>query len=845
MAYTKYHSNYIKRQIHKRLGGDSVIIERDWVTTRGARQRLGKGQSAIYGDGNFVFSTSNIPNTQRRHVGSTQTSVWTYEDVLNTTGNKPASEKSFKSNDLRDYVYYGSCTEFIRSSLENIIYNFPGRISGTTEDILIKDENGNDDERYYRVDNPFGIDILHTDSSEIELGPYDNDMRFLCLSYDKYEVTGHNVEYVKECIAKDGYWHKYAKITITQENKGTVEIYMCKRDKDVCFISDNTNFRIEPKPEILEEYLKGLTGFESVLLNRDTKPLYSNVLTTPIMGQLSYQYVKRRYTWPSNDGYIQIDTPAYYNFVNKLLEMAEAFDATYCDNLYNRMTHESIKRYDTTFDREHVEGDAEDNIEGGARMEKVIRLMGRVFDEIKLSADGISRTNQISYSNTPTDPDIIDDKLELMGIDALSIIPKFIDEDGKIINLENEAPLAGGDSNIKWYAQEKHENITMNDVDEEFRKRLLLSASYINSHKGTIHGVEMMLGLFGLRKDDDYTIEEKYRVLLDPTKYLYYDWYNTIYSILPYCSFDDDFKEFPSIPLKGVKIGGEHYIIPYFEMDKAYADPFFAFQSNGGWCKGVNIDKPNEYKETINYLPVVSDFNDLLNINANDVKNGDMYYVAKLDSFVNSTNVTDKEQLSNLGHIFQCVDSYNPGIAASWINEGDDKFENRECAEYLKSLVNNNVGNNPHVGFGNYDDGEEFFKNLEQPFKYAMGHHLFGKPYEQAASLTFKFQTMSVSNKLSTAYELKTVRNEKMQVYIEPYLTDGKIFNNTINPADNVNPLDDDVNTPVTLYNDKLFILHFPKLRENRFFQQYFNDTILPYLTQVIPSTAIFQVKWQ
>ena len=93
MAYTKYHSNYIKRQIHKRLGGDSVIVERDWVTTRGARQRLGLGQSAIYGNGNFVFSTSNIPNSQRRHVGSADVSIWKYDDVTNATGNQPASDK--------------------------------------------------------------------------------------------------------------------------------------------------------------------------------------------------------------------------------------------------------------------------------------------------------------------------------------------------------------------------------------------------------------------------------------------------------------------------------------------------------------------------------------------------------------------------------------------------------------------------------------------------------------------------------------------------------------------------------------------------------------------------------
>lgn len=821
MAYTKYHSNYIKRQIHKRLGGDSVIVERDWVTTRGARQRLGLGQSAIYGNGNFVFSTSNIPNSQRRHVGSADVSIWKYDDVTNATGNQPASDKQIKSNDLRDYAYYGSCVELIRSSLENIIYEFPGRIRGTTNDILIKDEKGNDDESYYIVDNPFGIDLFHVDSAEIELSPYDNELRFLCLAWDKYGVTAHTVTPVTDCHPNDGYWHKHVTINISTVTPvpQNVEIIMCVRGRDVCYVSKNTTFEIAPKPEVIENYFQSLRGFEAVLLNRDSKPLYSNILITPVMGQLTYQYVKRRYTWPSDDGYIQIDTPSYYMFVDKLLEMAQAFDETCCDNLYGRMTHESIKRYDTTFDREYTEGDAEDNIEGGARMEKVVRLMGRVFDDIKLSADGIGRTIQIGYNSPSTDPDVVDSKLELAGFEVSTIIPQFIKDDGSIESVADVTPLVV-DKTIEWYPTEKYDNITMTMVDEEFRKRLLLSASYINSCKGTVHGVEMILGLFGLKMGKDYDIQEYYRVLENPTDFPYDIHYDRIYEVFPYCSFDDDFKEFPSIPLKGVRIGKENYIIPYFESDKVYADPFFAFQSNGGWAKGLDNSKPNEYLETMNYLPVVSEFDDLLNLDSGTVKNGDMYYVAKLDSYVTATNVIDESVLAKLGHIFKCVDEHNPWLASSWQNEGGfDDDQDIQRAEYLKRLVNNNTGNNPHIGYGNYDDGDSFYRTMKQPFLYAMEHSLVGKPLETASQYQFSFVEISCNSKIDN---------------------DLKIWNNVNIHSNEV------ANHPSTLYNDKRFVLHFNKiLAENKYFQTYFRTAIMPYLTQVIPSTTIFQIKWQ
>lgn len=817
--YSRFHSNYIRRKVHKRLH-DSVIFERDWVTTNGGIQRLAKGQTAIYGDGNFIFTTSNVSNPKRKHVGGSEAEIFTYEDVENIESSEDISSRPFKSKDLRDFAYYGSCTELVRSAVEGIILEFPGRITSTGEPVNMDMVSGIAS-TVYRVNNPFNIDIHHEQPDEIEIGPLTNPMRYMCLSKEKYNVTDFSVTYDSDvCIIKD----KWTKIGTASVNG--IIFYICRRGTDIIYFSQQATFNpIQPTEETIEDYFKNLDGFEAVLLNRESKPYYMNKFVTPIMGELVYKYVDRIYAWPSKDGFIDIDTPAFYSFLDRLIEMASAFDSEWTDNLYGRMTHEAIKRYDTTFDRSYVTGDEENMVNGGERMEKTLRVIGSIFDDVKRTIDGIKRVNDVGYGlpNSGMDIDTVDDKLELSGWEVYSTIPTGATGE----EILEEADVTHGDE-IRWYPSLRLGTLTAIEADNEFRKRLLLSAKYINSAKGTIHGIEMVLALFGLKLDEDYKIKERYRTLSVNDALPYDETMEKVEKLKPYYDFDDDGNsEIPGVPLKPFCINGNDIVIPFYEKDKIYADPNFYFESKGGWGKNVHGDE--NHLETMNYLKVVSDFGDLLRLNAMDLEKGMIYYVVNLATYVQDAEVTDTSVLENLTHFFVCDQPYLPTQPSSWINIEENENDGlwQRCA-YLDSIINTSQGNNPHTGYGNYDDGKHYWDTLAQPYKYASEYKIDDSELKEITDNEIVF------NGFADTDVNEYLKNENNETYFNSdkiiLSPDMQLFGDGVSSKDIEN----------FLYTDKTLEINFiiPTVHEDEY-KEYVQSVIVPYLLQVIPSTTI------
>ena len=66
---------------------------------------------------------------------------------------------------------------------------------------------------------------------------------------------------------------------------------------------------------------------------------------------------------------------------------------------------------------------------------------------------------------------------------------------------------------MKVYSDEKL--FSPSDINNEFMKRLILNSNDILRHKGTIEGIEMLLGLFGLRSKNSVYKNEKYFVNIE------------------------------------------------------------------------------------------------------------------------------------------------------------------------------------------------------------------------------------------------------------------------------------------------------------------------------------------
>lgn len=844
--YTKHNSNYIKTVEHQHLKDGSTIFERDWVTI-GSQLNFGPGKIPYYNNGNFIFTTSPTPFFQKRYKNGVTVATWTYDDVKEASSTVNQIQFDEYTEDIRSFAYYGSCVELLRATIEKIIYEFPGNITLSEDKLEIPPTTENGDYTYidgYIVNNPFQIDLY---TKDVHLQQYDNELRFLSHSWQKYEVNGQPItSYVisdwkgdLDCPQNDQYYIKKAPVvTVTINGNIVLEGYML--DRDIIFCYEGQDLVIQPKEEIIETYFNGLKGFEKQLLTRKTKPLYTNKFITPIEYNLGYLYYNRTYTWPS-DGYcIDITSTKYIDFINKLSSMAELYDELWTDNLWRRMTHEAIKNYDWTYTREFIDGDEEDNVDGGERMHKVLNIIGRVFDDIKLSIDTIKRQNKTTYNGDRNVPNaLLSDKLELFGWDIYSTIPTYKNENNETVSASEETitqeilddeyienNVEVNDKKIypdKWYPTSNPNKITFADVDVEFMRRLLLSTRRIFETKGTRQSIDMIMGLFGYG-DSDYEIKEHYRTV-KPREYdevIDQKTNETLGDRIVRLNnqekqmellYDEDASGIPVASF----IGGydeqgnpKTYLIPYYDQTKMY-DGNLYFQNKGGWFykkddKSTEIDF-SKWTETLSYLHVVSQVKDLLNVNPFGIRNGDIYYVVNLNDYIDYTETTD----TLYSHFFVMENELMPEEISSWVNinlEDDDSYAKK--AKYLDTIIPYNIGNNPHVGYGDYDMGNEFFEYMKKPFKYALDKEYFASPYyEEANDTKLEFD---VSKRKDAKYDIED--DEKIQI----------------------------INNNDTYYlNDKVII--FENKINNNNYKNYFKSVIINYLMQVIPSTAIFVLK--
>ena len=842
--YTKHNSNYIKTVEHQHLKDGSTIFERDWVTI-GSQLNFGPGKIPYYNNGNFIFTTSPTPFFQKRYKNGVTVATWTYDDVKEASSTVNQIQFDEYTEDIRSFAYYGSCVELLRATIEKIIYEFPGNITLSEDKLEIPPTTENGDYTYingYIVNNPFQID-LHT--KDIHLQQYDNELRFLSSSWQKYEVNGQPItKYVisdwkgdLDCPQNDQYYIKKEPVVIVKINDN-IELKGYMLDRDIIFCYEGQDLVIQPKEEIIETYFNGLKGFEKQLLTRKTKPLYTNKFITPIEYNLGYLYYNRAYTWPS-DGYcIDITSTKYIDFINKLSDMAELYDELWTDNLWRRMTHEAIKNYDWTYTREFIDGDEEDNVDGGERMHKVLNIIGRVFDDIKLSIDTIKRQNKTTYNGDRNVPNaLLSDKLELFGWDIYSTIPTYKNENNETVSASEETitqevldditnEVEVNDKKIypdKWYPTSNPNKITFADVDVEFMRRLLLSTRRIFETKGTRQSIDMIMGLFGYG-DSDYEITEHYRTV-KPREYdevIDQKTNETLGDRIVRLNnqekqmellYDEDASGIPVASF----IGGydeqgnpKTYLIPYYDQTKMY-DGNLYFQNKGGWFykkddESTEIDF-SKWTETLSYLHVVSQVKDLLNVNPFGIRNGDIYYVVNLNDYIDYTETTD----TLYSHFFVMENELMPEEISSWVNinlENDDSYAKK--AKYLDTIIPYNIGNNPHVGYGDYDMGNEFFEYMKKPFKYALVKEYFASPYyEEADNIDFGEELL---DRKDAQYDIED--DKKIQI----------------------------INNNDTYYlNDK--VIFFKNNIDNDEYKKYFKTVIINYLMQVIPSTAIFVLE--
>jgi hypothetical protein len=509
-----------------------------------------------------------------------------------------------------------------------------------------------------------------------------------------------------------------------------------------------------------------LDDFQKVLLNRETYPLYRADFNTPYETDAGFFYTKEMYVWPSKFDYNpDISSFAYQTYLTRLISLATYHDDYDSDNIWRSLTHESIKNLDWTFIRQN--GDNIDEFENidSTRIEAMCRLYGRIYDDIKRSIDNIKRCHTISYDGRANTPDyMLSDDVENSGFDAKDL---NITCDNSIIT----------DRLYKCQSR----GFTSSDANIEFYRRLKLNAKYLSSIKGTRKGIETMLSLFGFTPED-YSIKEYVVVASGRTNYeRFCDEAKQIEVSYPllcdveaintnkdtYVIDETNGKRedtLAGIPLNSVYLSDadgntQSYVIPWFERGKEYDGDLY-FQMNGGWSRVIKkkialdiapdvheITSSNVmaiYEETQSTLRYLNSLSELISLNQKEIKKGDVCYVTNLNDILTAYHFKDDEEKTTFSggaysHYF-ILDNDNisswlgfySGNSISdtygWKNVLEEEFntmqenitENGKRVLYFESIVDDKVGNNPHVGNGRYDDGKEYLEYMSKPFKWSL-----------------------------------------------------------------------------------------------------------------------------
>ena len=703
MAYIKSHSNYVLKTKHQ-LTKDGTVWERD-MTTIGGLNQYAKGQVPIYKSGNFIITVRGGDSSPRMYNttnwdANKDGEVWTLNSLSSTTVSNSEDEEEkivLKQDyyDLRDFAYYGSLTDSFQGSVTDALQRFPGELCTTSSSTytlststvldpsnitdLTETEVGDSTYKYV-ISNPFSINI-HSEHrpNDAKTLSYFADEGWknyeIIVSGNTYPITDCQVDFkssgcsantlVSEVTLFSGTSSGFTIGVFKIFNPNPVVVYLTKTDERV---------HIRPKEPFLKEFYKGCDNFQKILLNPKTTPKYNARFLVIKENDYGYYQEFENLIFPTSIGGYNLDCSSFgfSKYTKRMVELGEFYDARFSDNLYRNMTHEAITNFDWTFTRTYNEGDEEVYVEGGERIKCALRLFAREFDEIKSYIDGISLANTLTYDERGNMPDyLLTDSLVNDGWDVVSVVPyeggegNFSNNISSSVTPYSSSHMSDTVKNGYFVPYISEESYTFRDVNNEFMRRLRINSRYIWRNKGTVDGIRMILGMFGLKdyacvnkdsSDYDYKIEE-FVALSKPKKdewdaaHKMYkiDWINSTKTI-SYPSLNNKYIPYQGLPLVYEDKNDERWLYPYFDKNEALdGSPYF--QMNGGWLsktlesggtpcsfqfntddKIVSASTSEQlYKETVKNIRQVDSLEKLLTQPSMMLSDGQVCYVSYID----------------------------------------------------------------------------------------------------------------------------------------------------------------------------------------------------------------------
>lgn len=237
--------------------------------------------------------------------------------------------------------------------------------------------------------------------------------------------------------------------------------------------SINENILIRPNDGITEEFFNGLDDLESLLLNRDTNPVYQSSFKVPreSLDETKTEIVNIYVYWPTTkDGWnLQINGIDYADYIGKLSSIGDEID-DYKSNLIVRfLTAPQLFEFDTD----------------DQKAQSIFQLYGQSFDRIKKYIDNIAYMRNVSYDGINNVPDAL--LKNLSQILGLSTVNLFNEKSLQDILYKRQANSYSGLT----------QGLNLVEAEYEFYRRLLVNLVHLYKAKGTRSAIEFFLKFLG------------------------------------------------------------------------------------------------------------------------------------------------------------------------------------------------------------------------------------------------------------------------------------------------------------------------------------------------------------
>lgn len=434
--------------------------------------------------GNFEFTTRIVERNKRNFI----TGVFSDPISLETLGLDSIEEsKMIQSKELQVYPnfdlsqitsfsLFGSLKKRLEVSITNIINNFPAALevnfinsdftqSDTAINIIYdKDENVTTfDINVNKIKNPFDID--YTRNADFNLNNREikvSHLRNLKDNYQNYVVVINNISYEILLFTPSSSLFNGMISLVIEGNPFSGDSV-----SQQTIIIRPDNFVVD---RLFSEYFDEVEKF---LLNRNTAPIYTAKFSYPeLLDNGTTAEVTKTITWPLDGSWnLDILSESFDNYLLTLNEIADEFDS-YTTNLISRfLVSESFNEFDTD---DH-------------RVNKLLNVYGRSFDEVKKFIDGLAHITSVNYIVKDDIPSALLKNLALTLGWKTNISPisksEFLDS---IFNTSISSSYPGITNSL-----------TPNQLNYQFYRNLILNSAYLFKSKGTRKSVEGLLRLIG------------------------------------------------------------------------------------------------------------------------------------------------------------------------------------------------------------------------------------------------------------------------------------------------------------------------------------------------------------